>query len=126
MRFLVDTQALLWWFSDNARLGPEARRSMLGGEPIVSAVSLWEVAIKVGLGKLEADVTEMCRDVTAQLFERLALVDRHMTTYQTLPLHHRDPFDRMLVAQSLSEDVPLLTADRALSRYDCRMIDATD
>ena len=123
MRVLVDTQALLWWLMDSEQLGPKARRIFMSEEPIVSPVVLWEIAIKVRLGKLEADVPEVCSTVSEEGFERLGFSDRHMIALAKLELHHRDPFDRMLVVQSITETVPLLTSDAKMSLYKTEILD---
>ncbi len=125
MRILVDTQALLWWLMDSERLGPKARRMFTSDEPVVSPVVLWEVAIKASLGKLSADVSEVSRVVAEQGLERLGISDRHMIYLQALPFHHRDPFHRMLIAQSKAEAMPLLTSDAKIARYDIAILDST-
>ena len=125
MRILVDTQALLWWLMDSERLGPKARRIFLSDEPVISAVVLWEVAIKASLGKLSADVSEVSRVITEQELGRLGISDRHLSNLQALPFHHRDPFDRMLIAQSEAEAMPLLTSDARFARYGVAILDST-
>jgi len=124
VRVLVDTQALLWWLIDSERLGPKARRVFMSEEPIVSPVVLWEIAIKVRLGKLDANVPEVCAAVSEEGFERLGFSDRHMISLATLDLHHRDPFDRMLVVQSQTENVPLLTSDEKMGLYKIEILDS--
>lgn len=125
MRILVDTQALLWWLMDSERLGAKARRIFVSGEPVVSPVVLWEIAIKVSLGKLSADVAEVSRIIAEQGLERLGISDRHMISLQALPFHHRDPFDRLLIAQSDAEDLPLLTSDAKIALYGVATVDST-
>ncbi len=124
---LVDTQALLWWLGDDPRLGPEARALMATSRLLVSVASLWEIAIKAGLGKLEADVGAVARAAEAEGMERLGLGTAHLETYQRLPRRddHGDPFDRMLVAQAMVEDVPILTSDAKLGRYAVATLDTT-
>ncbi len=117
MRVLIDTQVLLWWLTDSENLGPKARRMFLSDNPVISPVLLWEIAIKASLGKLTADVGEICEVITAQGFERLGFSDRHMVALQALPFHHRDPFDRMLIVQSDTEQIPLLTSDEKIVAY---------
>lgn len=123
MRVIVDTQALLWWLIDSDRLGPKARRIFMSEEPIVSPVVLWEIAIKVRLGKLDADVAEVCAAISEEGFERLGFSDRHMIGLAKLDLHHRDPFDRMLVVQSQTENVPLLTSGDKMKMYKIKALD---
>lgn len=124
MRFLIDTQALLWWLSDADALGPKARRLIMADTPVVSPVVLWEIAIKSGLGKLEADVGEISRAISAEGFERIGLSDAHMIELAKLPHHHRDPFDRMLIAQSQHEGIPVLSADGKFKFYEIDLMDA--
>lgn len=124
-RFLVDTQALLWWLANDARLGRRARRNIAEGEPYVSPAVLWEIAIKASLGKLQADVSEVARVVTQQSMPRLPIADAHLGVAQSLPFHHRDPFDRLLVAQAASENLPVLTSDAVFAAYAIETEDAT-
>ena len=122
MRVLVDTQALLWWLIDSERLGPKARRVFMSEEPIVSPVVLWEIAIKVRLGKLDANVPEVCAAVSEEGFERLGFSDRHMISLATLDLHHRDPFDRMIIAQAVIEKLTLVSEDSIMSQYKVKLL----
>ena len=122
-RTLVDTECWLWWHLDPERLGPEAmalleeRRSPL----LLSAASSWEIAIKVGLGKLELPVPPE-RFVPEQMAEDgidpLPIEHAHALRVARLPPHHSDPFDRLLVAQAQLERCSLLTADAQLFDYD--------
>lgn len=124
MRFLLDTQALLWWLADDARLGPEARARIAGGTPVVSPAPLWEIAIKAALGKLEADVAEVAAEVSAQGMERIGILDAHLARVQALPPLHRDPFDRLIAAQGLVEGLAVMTADAKLAAYGGEALDA--
>ncbi|MEL6467523.1 MAG: type II toxin-antitoxin system VapC family toxin [Pseudomonadota bacterium] len=124
MRVLIDTQALLWWLIDSDQLGEKARRIFLSEEPIISPVIIWEVAIKANLGKLDADVSKVCQAVAEAGFEKIGFADSHMIALSRLDHHHRDPFDRMLVAQSISEDVPVLTSDSKISLYGVEAMDS--
>jgi PIN domain nuclease of toxin-antitoxin system len=123
---LLDTQVLLWWLADDPRLGPGARALMAEGRLCVSTASLWEIAIKAGLGKLGADVGEVARAADASGMERLTLRDAHLEACQALPRRadHGDPFDRMLIAQALTEDLAILSADDKLGGYGADRIDA--
>lgn len=125
MRLLLDTQALLWWLTDAEVLGPKARRHIMSGAPVVSPVVLWEIAIKSGLGKLEADVAAVSAAVAADGFARIGLTDANMIDLASLGHYHRDPFDRMLIAQARCEGIPVLTSDRKFALYDVDMLDAT-
>lgn len=121
MRLLVDTHLLLWAAFAPERLPPEAA-SLLADEantPVFSAASVWEVAIKAGLGRPDftVDAGALRRGLEDNGYEPLAITPAHACAVATLPPLHRDPFDRMLVAQALVEGLPLLTADTALGGY---------
>lgn len=118
MRLLVDTHLLLWWLAGR----PVSRRAAeLIRDPAnllyASAASVWEVAVKASLGKIQVAPDALLDALGSNGFEAMAVSWRHAARVAGLPMHHRDPFDRLLVAQSLSESVPLLTHDRALAAY---------
>lgn len=117
MRLLLDTHAFLWWRIDEARLSPEVR-VVVGDADIVyvSLASAWEIAIKTSIGKLRL-VNPIEQELVASDFEPLPVGLRHIEHVASLPLHHRDPFDRMLVAQCQVERLTLVTADRRLQPY---------
>ena len=124
---LLDTHAFLWWVSDSPKLSELARETIADerNEPIFSVVSGWEIAIKVGVGKLELpDPPE--KFVTGQLsrndMEVLPLHLGHALRVHALPDHHRDPFDRLLVAQAIVEGIPLLSADPQIDLYPVNII----
>jgi PIN domain nuclease of toxin-antitoxin system len=120
--YLLDTSAFIWWLSDHQRLSVEARRVILdGANPIwLSVASIWEMAIKVSLGKLRVpgnldDLVEtQTRTNGLQILDIRA---RHASATMGLPPIHNDPFDRMLIAQAQSEDLILLTPDENIARY---------
>jgi PIN domain nuclease of toxin-antitoxin system len=121
---LVDTNALIWFLVDDRSLSAAARDAIhVADEVFVSAVSLWEIAIKSARGRL--DVPD---DLDARLpalgFQELPVSWRHAQTCGALEPHHADPFDRMLVAQALLEDMVIVTRDRAIPRYGVRVIGA--
>jgi PIN domain nuclease of toxin-antitoxin system len=117
MRLLLDTQILLWALAGHRRLPREARRLIDAHESIVSAASIWEIAIKVSIGRLEADPAAVRQALDPSGFEELAVTGEHAARVVQLPPHHRDPFDRLLVAQSLVEQLVLLTTDSQLAAY---------
>lgn len=115
---MLDTHALYWWLNDAARLGGPARAAILASpRVVVSTVSIWEFAIKLAVGKLRFDLDDALRQIALDGFERLAVEDRHCLRYADLPPLHRDPFDRMLVAQALEERLTLVSDDRHLPLY---------
>jgi len=127
MRALLDTHTFLWWITDDPKLSLRAREIIEEGKNVVffSAASGWEMAIKAGLGKLIIP-----GDVRAFVMEQLAVngisplaVELiHALHVFTLPPIHRDPFDRLLIAQAQIENLPILTADPQISRYDVEVI----
>ncbi len=115
---LVDTHAVLWWLGNDPRL-PGAARSLIAepeNDVLVSVASLWEIAIKRRLGKLEV-VDELPEVILQEGFRWLAVSPRHAWAVRELELHHRDPFDRMLVAQAQIEGVPMISGDARLAAY---------
>ena len=118
MRLLLDTNALLWTLSGSQRIrSVEAQLLAPESEVFVSAVSFWEIAVKASIGKLAASVSEIRMAAQASGFLELPLQGSHAEALANLPLHHRDPFDRMIVAQAITEPMRLLTGDRQLSAY---------
>lgn len=126
MRLLLDTHALLWWLADDEALGEKAREHIAAAENeiIVSAASMWEIAIKQRLGKIEAEIAEIEREVAQQGMVRLGIEAGHLIELTSLPDHHRDPFDRMLVAQARVEDMPIMTRDTDIAAYSVDRIAA--
>ena len=118
MRFLLDTRVLLWWLLDSRSLSAEARTLISDPETtiFVSAVSLWEIWLKESLGKirLPSDFEERLAE---ESFESLPLNAAQTRRVASLAWHHRDPFDRMLVAQAQTENLVLLTADEVVTAY---------
>lgn len=119
MRLLLDTHILIWWLGDSPRLGDRARSAIADGanQAFVSAVSACEMSLKAAKGKLRAP-TDLERQIADNAFEELPFTVRHGTAVRDLPTQHGDPFDRMLVAQALSEGLTLVTADRQMSEYE--------
>ena len=117
MKLLLDTHVVLWWQRDDRRLNRAARRAIAGADIVwVSAVSGWEAAIKSALGRLRlAEPFKVL--VAADDFTELPMTLAHTERLQTLPAHHADPFDRILVAQALVERAVIVTHDRALEPY---------
>jgi len=118
MRFLIDTQIFVWSVMDSEKLSPRAREIILDADAVfVSAASIWEIAIKEKIGKLEGDPREFVEAIDGSGFRELAISAHHAEKLHELPLYHRGPFDRMLIAQALSEPLHLLTADRVPAQY---------
>lgn len=119
MRLLLDTHILLWWLSDDPTLPPRAGELIADSRnPIfVSPMSLWEIAIKSQLGKLRADIDEVRTAALQSGFQPLPFTLDHAAAVARLPPHHRDPFDRGLLAQALVEPLRVLTHDETLAAY---------
>jgi PIN domain nuclease of toxin-antitoxin system len=118
MRLLLDTNALIWLMEGNARLTPSARALIdSASEVYVSSASIWEIAIKHRLGKIEEDPEEIVEKMEQAGLHGLLVDMRHAVASGKLTLLHRDPFDRLLVAQAITEPMRLLTADARLAAY---------
>ncbi|MDA0311993.1 MAG: type II toxin-antitoxin system VapC family toxin [Gemmatimonadetes bacterium] len=123
MRLLLDTHVLIWW-DQGDRLSAEAIAAIRQAEQVyVSAVTGWEIAIKKSIGRLET--TRLVAEAVSESgFEELPVRLAHAAQVESLPWHHRDPFDRMLVAQSRAEGLTLVTRDAALDAYDVKLLKA--
>src|SRR2546423_1493050 len=118
-RLLLDTHAFLWWLSDDRRLKPDARAAIANPAAIVhvSAATIWEIAIKTKLGKVHPGTKHIDEEIEANHFSQVEISARHAVTAGNLPLHHDDPFDRMLIAQAQLEDLTVITHDAAFRDY---------
>jgi PIN domain nuclease of toxin-antitoxin system len=118
VNFLLDTHLLLWWLSNSSLLPAQARQLIADPDNtiFVSAVSHWEVWLKSSIGKLRVPAG-FSEKLAEELFAELPLRAEHTAALAQMGWHHRDPFDRMLIAQAASEKLVLLTADRALGAY---------
>ena len=123
MKLLVDTHLLVWWVAGR-RLPREAAALIAdpGNEVFASAASIWELAIKSGLGRIDVDPGELLRSLETGGFASLPVTNRHALAVATLPAIHGDPFDRLLIAQAQVERLPILTADPHIARYDVETI----
>ena len=118
MRLLLDTHILHWSFYERERLSQAALDRIAEAEAIfVSSASIWEMSIKVRLGKMKGDPFELVRLLGAAGFEELPVWSRQALLVSKLPMHHSDPFDRLLVAQAITEPLHLLTMDSKLKPY---------
>ena len=118
MQVLLDTHVFLWLVSGSRRLNRQAKAIIEGSERVlISSATIWEIAIKVQLGKLTADVDEVINQIQANGFGELPIYARHARQVARLPRHHVDPFDRLLIAQAISETIKLLTSDFQLKPY---------
>ena len=126
MNLLLDTHAFLWFVAGDERLSARARRAMEAedAELFLSAVSIWEMAIKSSLGRLTlpAPLDEYIAEKLEHGFRVLPIDWMHAAAVEKMPFHHRDPFDRLLVAQAAAEGMPLVSADPEFRAYKVKVI----
>jgi PIN domain nuclease of toxin-antitoxin system len=117
VRVLLDTHLLLWALGSPLKLSAETRKLVDTSEVYVSAASIWEISIKSALGKLKADAAKVLAAIQPAGLSLLPITGEHAARVARLPSHHKDPFDRILIAQASTEPMILLTNDKALKRY---------
>ena len=122
MNLLLDTHTLLWFWWDDPKLSEVAKDIIVNPDnrKLVSTASCWEVAIKVSLKKLDLGLPYeefIPQQIATNNFEMLTISHDHMAAVASLPFHHRDPFDRMLIVQAISEDIPVVSADKQFDPY---------
>ena len=127
MRFIIDTHIFLWALTDDAKLRKKARLLVedVDNQLVLSIASLWEMAVKVSIGKLEqkrtfAELVEV--GVRGKGIGLLSITPEHLDAVVTLPLHHRDPFDRLIIAQGIAEALPILTNDEVFAAYPVKLL----
>jgi PIN domain nuclease of toxin-antitoxin system len=123
LKLLLDTQAFLWWMADSARLSAPARAEIANpeNEVLFSVASAWEIAIKRSLGKLKAP-EDVEAAIEAEAFDLLGITLAHVKALGRLKYHHRDPFDRMLIAQSATERAKLVSGDAIFGEYGVEVL----
>ena len=124
MKYLLDTHALLWTVFEPEKLSAPAQEAISDPQNIicVSLISFWEISIKQNIGRL--DIPKEFFEVVKRGFEIISLTPLQIEQYRDLPLHHRDPFDRMLVVQSQQQKLVLITRDREIAMYDLEILEA--
>ena len=120
MTWLVDTHLLLWAAIGSPRLPSKVRRILEGDPVLFSSASLWEVSIKAGMGRadFDVDVARLRRGLLENGYGEVPITGEHAVLVRSLPRHHADPFDRILIAQAIAEGVTLLTSDPSMTAYD--------
>lgn len=123
MRFLLDTHVLLWWLAGGQKIAKAARDAISSPDSIVlvSSATMWEISIKRALGKLRVP-EDFLRHVDRD-FQQLTITHEHAWRAGALPKHHDDPFDRMLIAQSIVEQATIVTRDARFQDYDVLLLD---
>jgi PIN domain nuclease of toxin-antitoxin system len=125
MKILLDTHTLLWALTDESKLSERVRKLLPSASTWLSVASLWEILIKVQIGKMPLPQPAgpfVMGKLARNGVQLLPVTSDHVLRIESLPDYHRDPFDRMLIAQSLEEKIPLVTADRAFARYPIELI----
>lgn len=127
MKLLIDTHVLIWWSGEPARLSPWVYNFLVdpNNKPVLSLASIWEMQIKISLGKLSLKTTlpELINDeIKRNRINLLSIQLSHIYTLKALPLHHRDPFDRLLIAQSIQEGWDIISIDTKFDAYGIRRL----
>ena len=126
MRALLDTHTFLWAIADDRRLSRRAQQIFVGPSDLwLSIASVWEIVIKAQIGRLKLPSPVgpyIVKKMAENKVETLPITLDHVFAVERLPMHHRDPFDRMVIAQSLAEDLPLVTADERFGKYRAHLI----
>lgn len=127
MRLLLDTHALIFWLTDDRRLGAAARERIAdpANAVLVSVVALWEIVLKQRIGKVQADLGRILELVGRNGFELLPIRPAHLLSLAALPMHHRDPFDHLMMAQAIAEDATFMSKDRRAGAYPVRVAPAS-
>ncbi len=125
MNLLLDTHVLIWTLENNLSLSGDAREAIIDGKNMVfvSAASAWEISIKEAMGRIEVP-DNLNEEIGFNRFTQLNMNFEHAQLAGTLPAIHKDPFDRMLIAQAIIEKLTLVTRDRTIARYDVNLLDA--
>jgi PIN domain nuclease of toxin-antitoxin system len=123
VQLLLDTHALIWWLTNNPTLADRAKNAIADPDNLVfvSAASAWEIAIKKSLGKLQVP-DDLPAQIKAKNFIPLAISIEHAVMVEQLPMHHQDPFDRILIAQGMYEQLVIVTRDRKFNLYKVNTI----
>lgn len=127
MKLLLDTHTFLWFVNDNPKLSNHLKDLIedINNVSYLSVASLWEMSIKFNLGKLTLDPNYeefVEREVTTSTIQLLNIELEHLRVNATLPFHHRDPFDRLIIAQSIVEEIPIVSVDSAFDKYSVDLI----
>ena len=126
MNLLIDTQSFIWFTEDNARM-PAKIRDMMDNESnvlLLSIASLWEITIKTSIGKLKMQkgIDNVVKNISEEGFEILPIKPNHLLVLSKLEFIHRDPFDRMIIAQGISENIPVVSSDSVFKEYPLQVV----
>jgi PIN domain nuclease of toxin-antitoxin system len=123
MRYLIDTHIFLWWLNGNKELKTSTQKIIKDSthDVLLSVATMWEISIKHAAGKLPLKTT-LGEMISVSDFELLPITMSHILELETLPLHHKDPFDRILIAQARAENLTLITEDIKMEKYDLKIL----
>ncbi len=125
-RYLLDTHTAIWYFNGDNALSKTAKETILplSNQIYLSIISAWEIAIKLSIGKLDIDgsTADFINDAESSGFIFLPIKPSHLTVLESLPMIHRDPFDRLLIATALDEQMSFISADKNIAQYDVPLI----
>jgi PIN domain nuclease of toxin-antitoxin system len=126
VKILLDTNALIWWLRDDPKLGPRARQLIADKESelFVSVISLWEVTMKWRVGKMDYAGSAFLNDLKTEEIEPLGISTEHLLALEKLDMHHKDPFDHLILAQAKIEGATIITSDREITGYGISCIPA--
>jgi PIN domain nuclease of toxin-antitoxin system len=125
MKQLLDTHSFIWFVTGKSQITPEIRLRIENNENLLSIASVWEIAIKSNLGKLDIGVSIKIlveEQIIGNGIELLNITTEHLEIVSTLPLYHRDPFDRLLIAQAMVENLPIIGIDKAFDAYSVQRL----
>ena len=125
MRQLLDTHTFIWFVTGNSRINEKVRLQIENNANLISIASLWEIAIKSSIGRLdlELSIEQLVEEqIVANGIEILSITAQHLMTVANLPLHHRDPFDRLIISQAMVENLPIVGVDKAFDSYAVRRL----
>ena len=125
MEQLLDTHSFIWFVTGNSRITSKVRSQIENNDNVLSMTSIWEIAIKSSIGKLNLGISieQLVREqIIANGIEILNITTKHLAVVSNLPLHHRDPFDRLIIAQAMVEKIPIVGADKAFDSYSIQRL----
>lgn len=126
MKYMLDTHTLIWLLEGNPKLSDCAKEiiSDIDNQLLVSSASLWEMTIKMSIGKLRMikNIGEIANELTLLDIQLLQILPSHLQVLETLPFHHNDPFDRIIIAQSISEKTPIIGLDAVFEKYGIALV----
>ncbi len=124
MQYLIDTQIIIWYYDESLSSINRDLLIDMNNEVLISNISLFEIAIKLGLGKLKLDyqLSELYSLISTSKIKIIDYNKEDVLTYEKLPFHHKDPFDRMIISQAMTRNIPVISSDKAFDNYNIKRI----